>query len=1183
MAILQININSLNNSINKTELELILNKEDIQIACIQETWLLPKQELIIKDYNIYRKDREDGYGGVAIACKNNLRTRLIEFDTWLETVIVETMINSKKIVIASIYMTNPINGKTPKDTQYELEYLIEFLDTFENSLIMGDFNGKSSMWGNDINDGRGKIIEESIITSNFRLLNTGQSTHFTVDKEKIKFSAIDLTFNNNIQTNWIWKVLDRQIGGSHHFPIMIINQERINTKNKSKCNKNVFSINKYQKIINEIPWENDSQNFEINILKSIKEATINIDTNKNRYKPKVWWDSELSRLHRRKNAATNRFRKFPIKDNLNILNEISEEFKKCMNEKKEKSWNDLLEELSNNKDQKSVWSTINRIKGGKKKNIQQINDTLKEQFLSSLTENRVIINERRVEHNNTQFNLDELNNVLKKKSVKSAPGIDKISYRHLKSLNGTGIAQLLEHLNKIWEKGELDDKLRTIKILPILKPNKDPDLISSYRPISLIPVFTKLINSMVKENIVSFIEKEKILPERSYGFRKHRSAMICTNDMMQEVNKAIERKKKIILISIDLENAFNKVCVKKLYNILNEILLPEHLKNWCIQFLEKRILKIDKMEKTTSTGLPQGSVLSPTLFNIYTKSLHNINNDGTKTFQFADDFAIVIENENIRKAEIDAQLALRKFNKICTELKININWNKTNCMAIKSRTELNITIDNINVRQTTSTKILGRFINANLKDTLHIKETKEKANKNNRIVQILNGIKKGIHPKKGIQLAKAIVFSKIEYGISSLTLKAKSNTQALAVPQNAIIRKCLGVPKSTPNHTLYVMADMWPINLRAEWLTAKEILKIKYFDFPAWSNINPNSQHQTAYDKTYRKYKEIIDQTLMEKKGTNCVKLFIRTDFFNKNTSKQKHSRSEIQWLFRMMMYQYKNWTVIGTDGSLKDNVGGFAYCSENPRIEELYKIPMKTSSLTVETLAIKQAIQKFSNVNTGKILILTDSLNACLNLKNNMDNRGIEIKEMINQSNLRIVEIVWIPAHSGIKINEKADKLAKQAVETGIDYNPELSMKDALILIKDEINKEWNETYKTISQTKGKTYFKVHKEAAKRPWFWNVKWPAYYIKIINRLITGHTYAKCHLKKWKVVETELCEICNEVENENHILFQCKKLEEDRRNIDIFAKYNTLEEICLSKNLDDLKTLADYIIKNKLRL
>jgi Reverse transcriptase (RNA-dependent DNA polymerase) len=121
------------------------------------------------------------------------------------------------------------------------------------------------------------------------------------------------------------------------------------------------------------------------------------------------------------------------------------------------------------------------------------------------------------------FTIEELNHFLSNKIKKSSPGLDGLRYIHLSNFDNKMLNKLIQLINKTWDEGFLPPVLKYIKFVPILKIGKTSHNHSSYRPICLISTITKCINGMLKDRLKDHIEKNQLIPNTSFGFKKNES------------------------------------------------------------------------------------------------------------------------------------------------------------------------------------------------------------------------------------------------------------------------------------------------------------------------------------------------------------------------------------------------------------------------------------------------------------------------------------------------------------------------------------------------------------------------------------------------------------------------------------------------------------------------------------
>lgn len=238
--ILQINIKSIN--INKPLIEHYINKHQIEIILLQETWLKAEEKIDISGFNSFNHNRKNGYGGVSILTHKKFLTKSYNLNTFKPIEAIETQIcnNNQNFTFTSIYIPPNTNNNVIKK---HLEKLLNKYDNVNNVIIGGDINAHHYMWNNfNKIDERGSIIADIINNSKFHLLNDGNPTFFQLHNNNYT-SAIDITL---IKTNIIdkieWNTVHESLG-SDHFPIII----KINNPDGDlQKNKNIINYKKLE-------------------------------------------------------------------------------------------------------------------------------------------------------------------------------------------------------------------------------------------------------------------------------------------------------------------------------------------------------------------------------------------------------------------------------------------------------------------------------------------------------------------------------------------------------------------------------------------------------------------------------------------------------------------------------------------------------------------------------------------------------------------------------------------------------------------------------------------------------------------------------------------------------------------------------------------------------------------------
>lgn len=135
----------------------------------------------------------------------------------------------------------------------------------------------------------------------------------------------------------------------------------------------------------------------------------------------------------------------------------------------------------------------------------------------------------------------------------------------------TSRKNFLESANDIWATQNIPEMMKKILMVLIPKPGRDLKLLNSHRPIALLSVYMKTINSMIKIRLEELIERNELINGNWYGFVKHRSAIDCVNHLLSLIKEKQGEGQRVMAIFLDLEDAFNNVNLRKLQSIMNRL------------------------------------------------------------------------------------------------------------------------------------------------------------------------------------------------------------------------------------------------------------------------------------------------------------------------------------------------------------------------------------------------------------------------------------------------------------------------------------------------------------------------------------------------------------------------------------------------------------------------------------
>ena len=337
----------------------------------------------------------------------------------------------------------------------------------------------------------------------------------------------------------------------------------------------------------------------------------------------------------------------------------------------------------------------------------------------------------------------EINQVIHSLKNSNSKGHDDLSVNTLKSCGELILKPLCILFNKSIQTGIVPDELKIAKIIPIFKSD-DKKIVSNYRPISVLPAFSKVFERLVYNRLLSFIDQNNILSKAQYGFRKNISTSLAIIDLVEKISNSIENNEHSLGIFLDLAKAFDTVNHSILLTKLYHYGIRGVAFDWFKNYLSKRYQYVSINDTSSdrlpiTCGVPQGSILGPLLFILYINDLDTVSNQ-LKFIMFADDTNIFISGHNLDDLTKTANNELNEISDWFSANLLSLNIKKTNYILFghKKLADISLVIKNEKLMRVYETKFLGIIIQSNLKWNTHIRLLQNKISKT---VGILSRVK----------------------------------------------------------------------------------------------------------------------------------------------------------------------------------------------------------------------------------------------------------------------------------------------------------------------------------------------------------------------------------------------------------------------------------------------------------
>ena len=649
MSIIQWNCRGLR--ANYEEVQLLISAFKPSVICLQETFVKSTDMSNFRGFHSYLSPASDSAaGGVAILIRD-APSSLIPLSTSLQAVAARVTLH-RPLTVCSLYI--------PPSTRLSLQVLQDLVDQLPTPFILlGDFNAHSPLWGDVRTCGKGLVVEDLIMNLDLTLLNDLSSTY--LHPAIGTFSAIDLSIcSSSLALDFTWRVLGDS-HGSDHFPIVLSTCESPVFSRPPRWQMKAANWEEFQRQCKQhlchgvFDGGDDPVAVFSDILRDIALDCIPHTSTVPRRLCRPWFNDDCRDAIRQRKKAHRIFQRFPTPDNLRALKRSRAFARRTIRSARRQSWKEYVGKLSSRTPVRKTWDMVRKISGKSVcpppshlildgrvvDSLPEVADQLAKSFsrnssaesgsqafqlfraakekipLSFVSDNSEIYN--------TPFSIHELHASLSR-AHDTSPGPDNIPYQMLKHLPECSFSVLLEIFNSIWCSGSFPPSWREAIVIPIPKPGKDATHPSNYRPIALTSCVCKTFERMVNDRLVWYLESKKLITNVQCGFRKRHSTLDHLVRLESLIREGFVRRQHCVGVFFDLEKAYDTTWK---YGILSDIFsmgLRGRLPIFIKEFLRDRIFKVRLGSCVSKSypqemGVPQGSILSVTLFSIKINSI----------------------------------------------------------------------------------------------------------------------------------------------------------------------------------------------------------------------------------------------------------------------------------------------------------------------------------------------------------------------------------------------------------------------------------------------------------------------------------------------------------------------------------------------------------------------------------
>lgn len=430
--------------------------------------------------------------------------------------------------------------------------------------------------------------------------------------------------------------------------------------------------------------------------------------------------------------------------------------------------------------------------------------------------------------------------ILKSLKNKKSPGLDGINNKCLKNLPSKGINYLTTMLNACLKLCYFPQSWKMSKTIPILKPNKPPNSPKSYRPISLLSSISKVLEKIIKEQLVEFIDNYSILPSQQYGFRKEHNTSQPLLKIRKLVKNNFQNGLSTGMVLLDIKSAFDSVWHNGLIFKMSRFNFPIEVIKIIQSFLSNRSFNVYlgntySQEINITAGCPQGSCLSPILYNIFTADIPTFPDCVTSIF--ADDTSILCSDAFATNVISSLQSALSELQNYFNKWNILVNPEKTQAIYFtRKRKECFIPQSPLqflshDIHWEDNVKYLGVVLDTKLNFNHHIPYLINKINKFTRILYPLISRNSELNIENKKMIIKAIFHPIMFYGCAVWSTSAKCHLSKLQVAQNKLLKMIFKLPWHYSTRRLHALANFELVYDKIDRLTQNFNRRCEYSQY----------------------------------------------------------------------------------------------------------------------------------------------------------------------------------------------------------------------------------------------------------------------------------------------------------------------------------------------------------------
>lgn len=712
-------------------------------------------------------------------------------------------------------------------------------------IIAGDFNAWSTEWGSRCTNSRGNILLDTFARVDVSLANYGTNATF---RKQGRESIIDLTFvSSSLHRNLNWRVSERFTNSDHQAILYETDLHDRRTPTRKVPEKGWstkwFDADVFRLIINDAILPRGPANEMAKKAEDVLTAACNASLPKKsslQGQTRVfWWTETINQMRKACTRARRLFHRGARGAHYIELRIEYKQKRKTLRDEIRNSKKRKFQELCRNADD-SPWGSayrtvMSKIKG--KRLPQEKCPTMLLEIVRTLFPQHAL--RQLMTHPNVSIPLDDIMQVTADEILEAArrvgtgkaPGPNRIPNLATKEALMCRPQFFADLMQACLEEGSFPTIWKRQRLTLLPKPGKSPGIPSSYRPICLLDTLGKILERIIQNRLLPITEGAHGLSDHQYGFRRARSTVDAIATVVNFVrsstrNIGVRSSNQMLcaVITLDIKNAFNSASWEHIMRALRMMQVPQYIQKILDNYLNNRVLLYETDEGTKeyniTSGVPQGSVLGPLLWNImYNGVLELTIPDGVEIVGFADDIAILVKSKHLDEIEMLANEAIASVSSWLQSRGLELAEQKTEAVLItkrKRKIAASFTVGVHQIQTVNAIKYLGVMLDDRLTFAQHIENARRKAgNAQAALARMMPNV--GGPKSKTRLLISSVVKSILLYAspIWADALTTKSSLQNLNAAYRQTALRVISGYRTISSDAAYVIAGMRPIDLTA--------------------------------------------------------------------------------------------------------------------------------------------------------------------------------------------------------------------------------------------------------------------------------------------------------------------------------------------------------------------------------